>query len=398
MHTKRIFAAITLLGTLVTLTACEGGKGQGAQDKAGATPAGSATPSVPQGPPSAASLAEAQKYVQRYASCESMGTDPGDKRLPSPALTSVGEWSVTERGVCSDPREHGELVVYRTSDMKEFQTRYKKHIMDGFAQEPTPGLFSRVFVGKDFVVTPTATKSALALARSGLRILTCNPTFAVPQGYKKEKALVEGCVLSDFVASEDGSGSVNHQQPGGDAQSGPSGQPGGRHTPDATGLGLPSAGSLTELKELVRSSVDCTKFTTDPADVSVSSIDYLPAVEGDPRAWGVRERGMCGYPAGAQRAHDLAWLDTVDDMATFQAEAKAAQLKDLQDDGRVKATASKVLVGQNIAVETNSKHDRHGLYQQQFLHLNCESGFSAPQGYRLEKALVPGCVLTNYEK
>lgn len=100
---------------------------------------------------------------------------------------------------------------------------------------------------------------------------------------------------------------------------------------------------------------------------------------------------------GAQRAHDLNWLDTVGDMKKMQTKAKAAQLADLKDDGKLRATASLLLVGENIAVETNDPDVRFGLYQQQFLYLNCLPGFSAPAGYRLEKSKVDGCVLTNYE-
>ncbi|MFD8981659.1 hypothetical protein [Streptomyces sp. NPDC059564] len=85
-------------------------------------------------------------------------------------------------------------------------------------------------------------------------------------------------------------------------------------------------------------------------------------------------------------------------MKTLQARAKAAQLADLKDDGRLRATAGKLLVGTDIAVESDSKDVRHGLYDLQFLYLNCETGCTAPVGYRLEKAQVEGCVLTNFER
>ncbi|MFI8341917.1 hypothetical protein ACIF8W_17885 [Streptomyces sp. NPDC085639] len=49
-------------------------------------------------------------------------------------------------------------------------------------------------------------------------------------------------------------------------------------------------------------------------------------------------------------------------------------------------------------METNSANVRRGPYQLQFLYLNCETGFTTPAGYRLEKAQVEGCVLTNYER
>ncbi|MGP3683731.1 hypothetical protein ACTVZO_03305 [Streptomyces sp. IBSNAI002] len=119
------------------------------------------------------------------------------------------------------------------------------------------GLNSRVFVGANFAVTPTETKTALALASSDLRILTCNPSFAVPKGYKKEAALVDGCVLGDFVGSADGSGSPNFETPQEDpAAGGASAKPG---QPVQGSLGLPRAGSLAELKALVHPhTVDCT--------------------------------------------------------------------------------------------------------------------------------------------
>ncbi|WP_328923971.1 hypothetical protein OG429_04540 [Streptomyces sp. NBC_00190] len=388
MRIKRILAATALLASLPALAACEDAE----------PGAAAAVPTAIAGAPEAAptSLAEAQKYVQRYASCEKMGTQADDSRLPLTDLTTVGKWSVTERGVCSDRVEHGEIIFYMASDMKEFQAGYKQRVMEQIAAgKATYGLNSRVFVGKNYAVTPTSTKTALALARSDLRILTCNPTFGVPKGYKKETALVDGCVLSDFVGSADGSGSPNFETPQDDPAAAASEKPG---QPAQGSLGLPRAGSLDELKKMVHPNiVDCTNMSTAPDAVAIQSIDYLPVVAGDPLGWGVKERAVCGEPAGERRAHDLNWLDVVRDMKTLQLKAKAAQQADLKDDGRLKATASRLLVGENIAVETNSREIRHGLYQLQFLYLNCEPGFSAPAGYRLEKSQVEGCVLTNYE-
>ncbi|MEU9305469.1 hypothetical protein [Streptomyces sp. NPDC048269] len=390
MRIKRILAVTALLASFPALAACEDAE----PGAAGAVPTGIA--GVPEAAP--ATLAEAQKYVQRYGSCENMGTQPDDSRLPLTDLTTVGKWSVTERGVCSDRVEHGEIIFYMASDMKEFQAGYKQRVMDQIAAgKATYGLNSRVFVGKHYAVTPTETKTALALARSDLRILTCNPTFGVPKGYKKEKALVDGCVLSDFVGSTDGSGSPNFETPQDDpAAAGRESEKPGQ--PAQGSLGLPRAGSLDELKKLVHPhTVDCTNMSTAPDAVAVESIDYLPVVVGDQLGWGVKERAVCGEAAGERRAHNLNWLDVVRDMKTLQLKAKAAQQADLKDDGRLKATASRLLVGENIAVETNSREVRNGLYQLQFLSLNCEPGFSAPAGYRLEKSQVEGCVLTNYE-
>lgn len=175
----------------------------------------------------------------------------------------------------------------------------------------------------------------------------------------------------------------------------PSDKPG---QPAEGSLGLPRAESLDELKRMLHPDyIDCANYSTDPATLAIESIDYQPVVTGDHRAWGVEDRALCGYPAGAQRAHDLNWMDTVYDMTLLQNRARDAQREDLKDDNKLRSTASRLLVGQNIAVETNDPAVRHGLYQLQFLYLNCAPGFTAPAGYRAEKARAAGCVLTNYE-
>ncbi|MER5931620.1 hypothetical protein [Streptomyces sp. NPDC002054] len=389
MHIKRFSAVLASLLCLATLSACEDTK-KPAPAGAAASPAASAPAAAPTG------LAEAQRYVQKYASCEDMSTDPRDRRLPSTDLTTVGKWSVTERGVCSDRTERAELVFYMVSDMKEFQAGYKKRVMEKRAAgDETYGLFSRVFVGKNFAVTPTGPKTALALSRSDLRILTCHPSFGPPKGYKKEKALVEHCTLSDFVHADDGTGSPNFETPTdpGAGTGGPE-KPG---QPAHGSLGLPSAATMAELKKLVHPhTVDCTTMSTASDEVAVESIDYRPAVTGDPRTLGITQRAICGNTGGAQRAGNLNWLDVVGDMTTLQRQTKAAQQEDLKD-GRRSATTSRLLVGENIAVETNDESVRYGLYQLQFLMLECRPGFSAPSGYRLERSKVEGCVLTNYE-
>ncbi|ATZ24809.1 hypothetical protein ACFZBM_07645 [Streptomyces lavendulae] len=397
MRFKRILTATAALVPLITLaTACED------PDRAAPRPAGPAAagaapaPAAPGGTDRApASLAEVQAYLQKFTSCERLGTDPNDSRLPATDDTKDGDWAVTGRGVCTDVKRHGEILIYLVSDMKTFQQAYYDHTMKEIGEGNGEfGIFSRTIVGKGFVAVPAKTGTAVDLVASDLRVLTCNPGFSVPAGYKKEKPLVDHCGLTDFVSSKDGEGSRNLEVPHDPSTEGAEkpGQP-------ATGsLGLASAGSLAELKKLVSPhTVDCTSMAV--TDEHVESIDYQPVVgrEG-PRAWGVRERAVCGQLGGAQRAHDLNWLDTVSDMKTLQSRAKAAQLADLADDGRLRATASKLLVGTDVAVESNNKDVRFGLYQLQFLYLNCETGFTAPAGYRLERAQVEGCVLTNFER
>ncbi|MEU8433452.1 hypothetical protein AB0F18_11120 [Streptomyces sp. NPDC029216] len=397
MRFKRTLTATAVAASLLTLaTACEDPAKAGPPAAPPSATAGAPAQASPAADAAApASLAEVQAYLQKFTSCERLGTDPKDDRLPATDDTKDGNWAVAERGVCTDVKRHGDILIYRVSDMKTFQQAYYDHTMKMIEQgDGGFGNFSRTIVGKGFVVVPTKTKTAVDLVNSDLRILTCNPGFAVPAGYKREKPLVDHCGLTDFVSSKDGDGSKNLEEPHDPSTEGPEvpGQP-------ATGsLGLASAGSMAELKKLVHPLyIDCTEMTV--TDEHVQSIDYKPVVDREgPAAWGVKERAVCGKLGGAQRAHDLNWLDTVSDMKTLQSKAKAAQLADLKDDGRILATQNKLLVGTNIAVEVNRKANLNGLYQLQFLYLNCEPGFTAPAGYRLERAQVDGCVLTNFER
>ncbi|MEU5812024.1 hypothetical protein [Streptomyces sp. NPDC047718] len=393
MRIQRILATTAALTCLTTLSACkEGGQAAPPGSSASSTPsasAGAAGGAAADGP-----LVRAQQYMRQWAGCENLSAKADDPRIPRGDFPKVGQWSVTEIGVCSTTAEKSDIVIAVPGDMKEFQAGYKKYVMDRIAGgDGAYGLFSNVIVGKDFVAFPTLPKTSMALVRSEMRVLTCNPTAPVPQGYKREKPLVEDCNLSDFVPDKDGSGSPNFETP-----QNPSGQekPG---QPKNGSLGLPRAGSIAELRALVSNSPLACKehFSTDPEAVAIESIDYQPAIKGNAADWGVTGRALCGQPAGERRAHDLSWLDTVGDMRKLQTKAKAAQQADLKDDGKLRATASMLLVGENIAVETNDRAARFVLYQQQFLHLNCTPGFSAPSGYRLEKSQVEGCVLTNYE-
>ncbi|GGX98013.1 hypothetical protein [Streptomyces hiroshimensis] len=388
MRIKPALAAAAALLSLASVTACEDTGRKPGRDGA-ATPAQPGAPAPQPGPPSAGSTADAQKYLRRYASCENLATGGReDVRLRSSSVKTVGG-PVREVGVCSDLRENGAIGIFLTPDMKEFQEAYHRQVMDKIAAgEPAYGLYSRVFVGKDFVAEPTSATTARALAKSGMRVLTCNPAFGVPEGHKKEKALADSCVLSDFVHTKDGA-DAGSPEPG----SSQGGQPAQPANP-----GLPSAGSVSELRKLIASSVDCKRFSTDPETVAVRSIDYQPFIEGDPAGWGVGERGLCGQPGGAQRAHGLIWLDKVDDMAALQTRARAVQLKEIQENGgRPKATKSVLLLGGNVAIETNNAAARFGLYQQQFFRLECRPGFTTPEGYRSEKAVADGCTLTNFE-
>ncbi|MCV2458071.1 hypothetical protein OEB94_02025 [Streptomyces sp. ICN988] len=54
-------------------------------------------------------------------------------------------------------------------------------------------------LGEDFAVTGGPTTRA-NLRQSGLLALVCDPKVQIPSGYTKEKALVDGCTLTDFIS------------------------------------------------------------------------------------------------------------------------------------------------------------------------------------------------------
>ncbi|MFI6105247.1 hypothetical protein [Streptomyces sp. NPDC051310] len=44
-----------------------------------------------------------------------------------------------------------------------------------------------------------STRAARGMTQSGMLILNCHPSFATPSGYQKHPALVDHCVLTDFI-------------------------------------------------------------------------------------------------------------------------------------------------------------------------------------------------------
>lgn len=121
MRLQRVLAATASLAALAVLaTACEDPAKAG-PPAAGPTASPSATAGAPAKVAASGSLAEAQAYVQKFASCVNLSSDPNDSRLPVTDFTEEGDWAVTERGVCTDTVKHGEIALYPVSGMKAFQ-------------------------------------------------------------------------------------------------------------------------------------------------------------------------------------------------------------------------------------------------------------------------------------
>ncbi|WP_405630868.1 hypothetical protein [Streptomyces sp. NBC_01174] len=117
-----------------------------------------------------------------------MVEDKDSEHEDDPEAVGVGKlWGIKERGVCWGDDRNG-VTLMSVDDMKSFQTQAKKHEQDGW-----------YLLGEDFVVTGGSTTRA-DLKGSGILAFVCDPEDPIPSGYKKEKALVDGCTLTDFIS------------------------------------------------------------------------------------------------------------------------------------------------------------------------------------------------------
>ncbi|MFF3842565.1 hypothetical protein [Streptomyces sp. NPDC001930] len=126
-------------------------------------------------------MADIESFVGGRTTCTGMHLEAED-----PESESVGsEWGVKERGVCYDADKMG-IRLLAVNDMKAFQTRAEKR-GGGY------------FVGKDFAVYSPDQATIAALKESGLLYLFCEDPAGIPSGFKKEPALVDGCVLTNHT-------------------------------------------------------------------------------------------------------------------------------------------------------------------------------------------------------
>lgn len=133
------------------------------------------------GLPSAGTMAEIESFVSEHATCTSMSLRPDD-----PDEEWVGkEWGIKERGVCYDENRAG-INLLVVDDMKTFQAQAKKQRR-------------AYFVGKNFAVYAGSPTLLTALQDSGLLYLLCKDRGKIPSGFKKEPALVDGCVLTNYA-------------------------------------------------------------------------------------------------------------------------------------------------------------------------------------------------------
>ncbi len=143
--------------------------------------------------PKAATMAAAARFVNRFTECDPIKAVPAGTSSTGPDEKLIQAGTVTERGTCDGGRTH----IYMIKDPKAFQTAFKAEMvaLNG-GGNPNQG----IVVGQDFAMgsEDSDSMSALLQPQAGLLMLNCHPDFKPPSGYRKEPALVKGCVLTDY--------------------------------------------------------------------------------------------------------------------------------------------------------------------------------------------------------
>ncbi|NEB74285.1 hypothetical protein G3I40_03385 [Streptomyces sp. SID14478] len=161
-----------------------GGDGYGQSAGSG----GRLTDTETNGRPSAGTMADIETFVSQRTTCTDLHPEDKDSdHEDDPDAESVGKlWGIKERAVCWDVKGNG-VTLISINDMKSFQTQAEQRGPAGY------------LLGEDFAVTGGPTTRA-GLKDSGLLALVCDPETQIPSGYTKEKGLVDGCTLTDFVS------------------------------------------------------------------------------------------------------------------------------------------------------------------------------------------------------
>ncbi|MFF4425975.1 hypothetical protein ACFY04_35260 [Streptomyces sp. NPDC001549] len=221
-----LIASAAAVAALLTLTACGGGEsgaapvigaGSGADGGTGAdggphegtlenpTKNGGVNGNAPkdgtafQKLPKAGTMAAAARFINGYTPCAPVSLTPPEGKENSGGDSQFGPaFSVTETGYCG---RRGITTVVLIKDPKAFQTAFKARIAArNGGGNPNQG----IVVGQDFAMGSESSDamSALLQPQAGLLMLNCHPDFKAPSGYRKEPALVKGCVLTDYYKDE----------------------------------------------------------------------------------------------------------------------------------------------------------------------------------------------------
>ncbi|MEU6088427.1 hypothetical protein ABZ865_16670 [Streptomyces sp. NPDC047085] len=173
--------------------------------------------------PHAQTVQDVQKFItQAGLPCTDLSNDPeGAPGAPAEGFISptyhhgrygasydeenkkeAAKWSVKEGAACGrDTSDAGGWVIYLTKDMKAFQQAYRDDVRESTRDGEWDDVERRgiFFVGADFAVNPTTPTEENPLLQTDLLVLNCYPDLKVPSGYTVRPALVDGCVLTNYV-------------------------------------------------------------------------------------------------------------------------------------------------------------------------------------------------------
>ncbi|MGW2270046.1 hypothetical protein [Streptomyces yangpuensis] len=219
MRTRSLLASATAVTALLTLTACGSGENQSLGGIGSDTGTGARTDGGPdegtltnptknggvngnapkdgtafQKLPKAGTMAAAARFIGGFTDCRQVSADNGEDGPTGPNAEFDKAAGVTETGYCGR-QNRTTILLYK--DAKAFQTAFKAETAkQGNKGNPDGG----IVVGQDFAMgsQDADSMSALLQPQAGLLMLNCHPDFKPPSGYRKEPALVKGCVLTDY--------------------------------------------------------------------------------------------------------------------------------------------------------------------------------------------------------
>ncbi|MEC4018247.1 hypothetical protein [Streptomyces sp. H27-D2] len=143
------------------------------------------------GLPIAGDMAGIEKFANKYTTCSGLEMDSESGYMSSEAEDP--SWAIKERAVCDDGRSDS-ITLLSIDNMKKFQSANKR--------DAAKGEGGKFLIGQDFALIPSNEQTAMELKESGTLLFTCDSDFKVPSGYVKKNALVDGCLLTDYMPTD----------------------------------------------------------------------------------------------------------------------------------------------------------------------------------------------------
>ncbi|MFJ3902058.1 hypothetical protein [Streptomyces sp. NPDC090025] len=140
------------------------------------------------GLPAAGDIAAIEKIVAAHTTCSDLRTGTAGGRLAEE--TRDPAWAVRERAVCGDDARDT-VTLLSIADMAKFQRANKAAAARGKGVQ--------VFLGQDFALAAADPRTAKALLEADVLLFACDKDFKVPDGYRNEELLVDGCALTDYL-------------------------------------------------------------------------------------------------------------------------------------------------------------------------------------------------------